>query len=135
MNNVINFNVVKDKRDNSVGISPLERAKNILAPKNKETKTTLTKKIKQILRSRDVKFRITHDDIDSKIYTQSRTILFPDYKFAFFIGNAEINTKLDNGWSIKQLKLDNKKEIIVYAGRIINCLDELSKNGAEKEKK
>lgn len=126
MSNVVDF--TKAKRDKKTTIDPLERAKKILLPKKAQSKSEVINKIKDILRSKGIKYRISHKEILAIECPKNQSILIPEKKLAFVISETNKKIHTSTGWVIEHLKLDNKSEAINYIGRIILRIKELVQN-------
>lgn len=133
MSNIVDFTRNKKTDKSKVQIDPLERAKQLLTPKKPESKPEFVKRVKGILSSQGVKYRISHKEISESDYPKSQSILFPEHKLAFIISENKIKIKrVPSGWTIESIQLDNKIEAIDYAAQIISKIKEYIQNVTKK---
>lgn len=125
MSNIVDFTKAKKAGKSKVQIDPLERVKQLLTPKKAESKQQIVKRVKGILRSKGVKYRISHKGISEFDYPKNQTILFPEHKLVFVISEKKVKGQsLSSGWTIESIQLDPKVEAIDYAAQIISRVEE-----------
>lgn len=132
MSNIVDFTKAKKakKANNSaVQIDPLERVKQILSPPKEESMQDVIKTVKGILRSKGIKYRISHKEINEIYYPKNQTILFPEHKLLFVISKKKVKEQcLPSCWTLESIKLDSKVEAIDCVAQIISRVEELSQN-------
>jgi hypothetical protein len=124
---------LKKAGKSKVQLDPLERVKEVLSPKKARTEQELIKRVKGILKSKGIKYRISHKEVDESCYQKNQAILLPEYKLIFtFLKKEKEAAVLSPGWTIEQLQHKPKYEAIDYVVQIISRVEELVENGRKQ---
>lgn len=133
MSNVVDFSIAKKAGKTNVQPDSLERAKQILSPKKAKKANDQIKRVKEILKSQDIKYRISHKELNQKDYPKGQTICFPNHKLIFvFIKDGMNQPKVPLTWTLESLVLGLDLEAIDYVAQIVSCIEELSSNATTK---
>ncbi|EGR3265135.1 TPA: hypothetical protein RQK93_004669 [Vibrio vulnificus] len=133
MSNVVDFVGVRKSKIEPIETDALSRVKEILSPKKhskNESLRSIVKRVKGILRSKKIKYRVTHKSVDSKLYHKDTVLLFPEVNLIFrFSERDESLDETYEHWIVKNISFNTETSAIEYVTNIQAIVEELEKNG------